>query len=47
MAQLSVDEAVDQIVGILCTLGHLPDNTQERSSEDQELLSQNYGTLAT
>lgn len=45
MAQLSVDEAVDQIVGILCTLGHLPDNTQERSSEDQELLSQKLRDL--
>ena len=45
MAQLSVEEAVDQIVGILCTLGHLPDNTQERNSEDQELLSQKLRDL--
>ena len=45
MSKLDVSEAVDQIVGTLCALGHLPDDTQEATSEDQELLSQKLRDL--
>ena len=45
MSRLDVDEAVDEIVSTLCALGHLPDDTQEATSEDQELLSQKLRDL--
>jgi adenylylsulfate kinase len=45
MSKLDVSQAVDEIVSTLCALGHLPDDTQEVTSEDQELLSQKLRDL--
>ncbi len=45
MSKLELEEAVDEIVSTLCALGYLPDDTQEATSEDQELLSQKLRDL--